>query len=162
MRTAQDEERGIGGALFSRLLHTYFLATRGLTIGVRAIVQSDDGSFLLVRHTYTPGWHFPGGGVEKGEAVERALRNELCQETGLELRGKPTLLGVFHNCSISRRDHVLAYLCEVDGDMPDKPPNMEIAEFGFFDLNSLPKGTDPGTERRMREIVEGVEHTECW
>ncbi|WP_422026176.1 hypothetical protein [Roseovarius sp.] len=80
----------------------------------------------------------------------------------MELRGKPTLLGVFHNCSISKRDHVLAYLCEVEGDMPDKPPSMEIAEFGFFDLNSLPKGTDPGTERRMREIVEGVEHTECW
>ena len=63
--------------LFSSMLHTYFLMCRGLILGVRAIVRSDDGKFLLVRHTYTPGWHFPGGGVEKGQTIEKALSNEL-------------------------------------------------------------------------------------
>ena len=103
MTSTPGKKRSLGGALVSRLLHTYFLMTRGLTIGVRAIVRSDDGKFLLVRHTYTPGWHFPGGGVEKGESAERALSNELRQETGLRLIGKPRLHGVFHNCSVSKR-----------------------------------------------------------
>ena len=84
------------------------------------------------------------------------------QETGLRLRGTPELLGVFHNSSISSRDHVLVYRCQVDGEMPQKPPSMEIAKYGFFDLNALPDGTDAGTERRMREIVEGAEQSEAW
>jgi ADP-ribose pyrophosphatase YjhB (NUDIX family) len=162
MRVMTPAKRGIGRRLFIRLLHGYFLVSRGLTVGVRAIVQSDDGKFLLLRHTYTPGWHFPGGGVEKGETVERALCSELRQETGLRLRGKPEIFGVFHNCAMSHRDHVLAYRCNVEGNMPEKPPSVEIAEYGYFDLNNLPEGTEPGTERRMREIVEGTEQTETW
>ncbi|SHM70263.1 ADP-ribose pyrophosphatase YjhB, NUDIX family [Roseovarius litoreus] len=162
MKASPDKKRSIVGMLISRLLHSYFVLTRGLTLGVRAIVQSDDGKFLLVSHTYTPGWYFPGGGVGKGQTAEDALRIELQQETGLRLRGTPELLGVFHNSSISSRDHVLVYRCQVDGKMPQKPPSMEIAEYGFFDLNALPEGTDAGTERRMREIVEGADQSEAW
>lgn len=149
-------------AWFSRTLHTYFLMRRGLTIGVRAIVRSDDGKFLLVRHTYTPGWHFPGGGVEKGETAEQALSNELLQETGLELAGRPVLHGVFHNDGVSKRDHVLAYLCAVKGSVMTKPTSMEISEIRYFSLGDLPQDTDPGTVRRMREIVDGVAQSEAW
>jgi 8-oxo-dGTP pyrophosphatase MutT (NUDIX family) len=73
MTSTPAKMRSLAPTLLSRILHTYFLMSRGLTIGVRAIVRSDDGKFLLVRHTYIPGWHFPGGGVEKGETAERAL-----------------------------------------------------------------------------------------
>ena len=58
-----------------------------MTLGVWAVVRSPNGEFLLVRHTYTPGWHFPGGGVELGQAVEAALADELTQETGLCVSG---------------------------------------------------------------------------
>lgn len=153
---------GLARALFSRMLHTYFLMRRGLTIGVRAIVRSEDGKFLLVRHTYTPGWHFPGGGVEKGETIERALSNELRQETGLRLVGKPRLHGVFYNRCVSKRDHVLTYLCDVNGSVEVKPKSMEIAEIRYFDFGDLPQDTDPGTVRRMRELVESLPHSECW
>tara|TARA_Y100000296_G_scaffold87454_1_gene134724 strand:+ start:9677 stop:9955 length:279 start_codon:yes stop_codon:yes gene_type:complete len=81
--------------LWSALLHLFFRASRGLTIGVRAVVLSEDGEFLLVRHTYAPGWHFPGGGVEPGESIEQALKKELWEETGLKLRGTPKFHGVF-------------------------------------------------------------------
>ena len=162
MKASPDKKRSIVGMLISRLLHVYFVVTRGLTLGVRAVVQSDDGKFLLVSHTYTPGWHFPGGGVEKGQTAEEALGNELQQETGLRLCGAPKLLGVFHNSSTSSRDHVLVYRCQVEGKMPQKPPSMEIAEYGFFDLKALPAGIDAGTERRMREIVEGADQSDAW
>lgn len=152
----------IARRLLSRMLHTYFLMSRGLTIGVRAIVRSDDGKFLLVRHTYTPGWHFPGGGVEKGETAKHALEKELRQEAGLKLSGHPLLHGVFHNHGVSKRDHVLAYVCAVDGALENKPSSMEIAEIGYYDLGNLPKGVHPGTERRMREITEGAAPEETW
>ena len=130
MTQATKKKPGVARALFSRSLHTYFLMRRGLTLGVRAIVLSDDGKFLLVRHTYTPGWHFPGGGVEKGQMAEQALRDELRQETGLQIAGKPIMHGLFYNNNVSRRDHVLAYHCVVSEGSKAKPMSIEIAEIG--------------------------------
>ena len=162
MTLQQDERRGVLTRLFSRVLHTYFRLRRGLTLGVRAIVRSQEGEFLLVRHTYTPGWHFPGGGVEKGETVLSALGRELLQETGLVLSGSPELHGVYFNDRTNKRDHVLAYLCQVEPGHPRKPKGMEIAEVGFFRVESLPQGVDPGTLRRIREITDGTLHENTW
>jgi len=148
--------------IFSRMLHAYFLMARGLTIGVRAAVRSEDGKFLLVRHTYIPGWHFPGGGVEKGEAAICAVEKELRQETGLKLIGVPVLHGVFHNKAVNQRDHVLVYLCDIAGTLPAKSPSVEIAEIGYFSLDSLPKDIDPGTLRRIREIVDTTTPCAAW
>lgn len=162
MTRATEKKPGTVSALFSHTLHTYFLIRRGLTVGVRAIVRSDDDKFLLVRHTYTPGWYFPGGGVEKGQTTEQALSKELRQETGLRLVGKPVIHGVFHNNSISKRDHVLAYICDVQGSLDVKPKSMEIAETGYFPFKYLPPDTDPGTVRRIQEIICGVERIDSW
>jgi len=162
MTLSRAKSCGLGRGLLSRALHIYFLLTRGMTLGVRAIVRSADGKFLLVRHSYTPGWHLPGGGVENGETAERALRRELRQETGLRLVGTPALQGVYHNGSVSGRDHVLVYLCETEGRAEKQPDGMEVVELGFYALETLPEETDPGTVRRMREVVEGVEPGEDW
>ena len=70
---------------FSTILHIYFRIRRGMTLGVRAVVRSPNGEFLLVRHTYTPSWHFPGGGIEVGQAGEVALADELAQENAIKL-----------------------------------------------------------------------------
>ncbi|MEQ5789336.1 NUDIX domain-containing protein [Erythrobacter sp. NFXS35] len=144
------------------VLHLFFMVTRGLTLGVRAVVRSDDGKFLLVRHTYTRGWHFPGGGVERGETAESALSRELRQETGLSLTGAALLHGAFFNAGISRRDHVLVYICDASGSLLEEPRSIEIAEVGYFDFHDLPAGTDLGTVRRMNEILEGAPPTATW
>lgn len=162
MIAISDHKRGILGILLRRLLHTYFRITRGLTVGVRAVVRTEEGKFLLVRHTYTPGWFFPGGGVERGESCEDALSRELLQETGFKLSGTPTFRGVYFNNGVSRRDHVLLYVCRVEDHSSGNPSSLEIAEMGFFDINALPHDTDPGTVLRIKEIVEGAEPRKVW
>lgn len=162
MKQAKGKKFELVRVLFSRILHTYFLMRRGLTLGVRAIVRSNDGKFLLVRHTYTPGWHFPGGGVEKGQTAEQALRNELQQETNLQMVGTPVMHGVFYNNNVSKRDHILVYRCAVQGGLEAKSTSMEIAEIGYFSFKDLPLDTDSGTVRRIREMSFGDEKTEVW
>ena len=157
-----ENRRGLLGSLLSRALHTYFRFTRGLTVGVRAVVRSEDGKFLLVRHTYTPGWFFPGGGVERGEACEDALSRELLQETGFKLSGKPSLKGIYLNNGVSRRDHVVVYVCSIENQSSGKPLSLEIAEMGFFGVEELPSDTDPGTALRIKEIVECREPRQDW
>ena len=148
--------------LFQRFLHILFRMWRGLTLGVRAVIRNENGEFLLVRHTYAPGWHFPGGGVEKGETVLQALSKEVEQETGLHVGGLPKLHGVFHNSHVSQNDHVLVYECSVDGEACFKNRSAEIAEMRYFGLSSLPDDADPGTVRRIREIVDKLRKSEVW
>ncbi|MFD5456679.1 NUDIX domain-containing protein, partial [Streptomyces olivaceus] len=52
------------------------------------------GRVLLVDPTYKPGWEFPGGVVEPGEAPARAGVREVAEETGIRLDDVPGLLVV--------------------------------------------------------------------
>ena len=143
---------GFFSRFLNRLLHLYFRLTRGLTLGVRAVVFSRDGKVLLVRHTYTPGWHFPGGGVEAGESAESALAKELQQETGLMLVGKPRLLSIDFNSEISERDHVLTYLCDIKGNSLPNASSLEISDLGYFHPDALPHGTTRSTIKTLDGI----------
>ncbi len=91
-------------------LHRYWYFTRGMTLGARAMVFDGEGRVFLVKHSYVPGWHMPGGGVEKGETLLTALERELREEGNIEVSEPPVLHAVYFNKRISRRDHVALYI----------------------------------------------------
>jgi ADP-ribose pyrophosphatase YjhB (NUDIX family) len=128
------------------------LLTRGMTMGVRGAAFDADGRVLLVKHSYVPGWHLPGGGVERGETAEQALARELSEEGNVTLTAVPVLVGLYHQPAFSPRDHVALYM--VRGfTWPGKPaPNGEIIDVGFFSPDALPEDTTPATRRRLAEI----------
>jgi 8-oxo-dGTP pyrophosphatase MutT (NUDIX family) len=57
---------------WQRMLSRFYLTVIGIkrrmTLGVR-VVLLDGNRVFLIRHTYLPGWQFPGGGVEPGETA---------------------------------------------------------------------------------------------
>ena len=92
------------------VLHPWFRMTRGPTLGVRAAVIDGDGRFLLVQHSYAPGWIFPGGGVERGETAYEAIERELREECGVIAEGEPRLHGVFANSRHFPGDHIACFV----------------------------------------------------
>ena len=144
------------------MLHGWFLLSRGLTLGARAAVIDDRNRVCLIRHTYTPGWQMPGGGVEIGEDAIEALARELREEAAVDMRGTPKLHGVFFNGHVSRRDHVLVYVVRDFVSLGPKRPDREIAECRFFALDELPPDTTPGTRDRLDEIVQGRVPAAIW
>ena len=148
--------------ILSRLvLHPWFRLTRGLTLGVRVLVQNPQGQVLLVRHTYAPGWLLPGGGVERGEIAEQAAAREVLEETGVTVEHPLKLFGVYNNDSTFLGDHVLLYLGQTTDEISQKG-NLEIAEARFFAPTALPEGTSKGTERRIREILDASPAAGHW
>ena len=132
--------------LIQPLLHVVFLLMRPLTMGVRGICyDAASNSILLVKHTYSKGWTLPGGGVEVGESMEAALRRELKEEVGL-LCKDVRVLEVYHNRTISKRDHVVIYSIESWTEQGGHElPKLEIAEIAWFKLNELPRELTPCT-----------------
>ncbi|WP_127089046.1 NUDIX domain-containing protein [Aquabacter cavernae] len=136
--------------------------THGITLGVRVIAIDAENRVLLVRHGYTPGWHFPGGGVDVGETTEAAARRELKEETNVEATGPLRLTGLYFNSRFGNRDHVACYRASTFTCGPVPAPGFEIAEIGFFPLSALPQGLSAGSARRLAELAGKAEPSAVW
>lgn len=149
-------------SLLTPLLHLYWRFARGMTLGVRACVVDAERRVLLVKHSYIPGWYFPGGGVEVGQTLTDALAMELHEEANVELTGPAALFGVYLNARISKRDHVALYRVDAWRQPSPPVPNAEIVAHGFFALDALPEDTTRGTRERLAEIFDGRPTTATW
>ncbi len=147
--------------LRDRAFQAYWRMQRPVTLGVRGVVVDDQSRVLLLRHTYTPGWHFPGGGVEKGETCETAIIRELAEEAGVSPMGAPALVSVHSNHANFPNDHVLVYRIG-DWRRVEATSRGEIAEIGFFDPIQPPDETTAGTRRRLQEMFAGAALNPEW
>ena len=146
-----------------RLFLFYARLRRGMTLGVRGAVFDADNRVFLVKHSYMPGWYFPGGGIEVGETAETALARELIEEGGIRLDGPADLFGFYLNRAASRRDHVALFVSRAWTQVePPTGPNLEIIDSGFFPAGDLPVGTTDATRRRIAEIAGSASRSSEW
>jgi 8-oxo-dGTP pyrophosphatase MutT (NUDIX family) len=156
-------------SLFRKIRTTVFQIAarflRPMTLGARIVVFDDQGRICLIRHTYTPGWHLPGGGVERGESCLAAAAKEVCEEVGLLIPAQDLKLASIHsNFSNMPGDHVTIFHAKPGTQMwPSVPTNNahEIAECGWFAPDALPEGTTLGTRSRVAEAL-GAPVKETW
>lgn len=114
-----------------RAIHTRFTVTAG------AIVFNDAGHVLLLKHRFRAGsgWGLPGGFLEAGEQPLDALRRELREEIGMEIKD----VEVFAARSFRKPRQVeVLFRCRANGS--PQPQDMEIERAEWFSVNSLPQG----------------------
>jgi 8-oxo-dGTP pyrophosphatase MutT (NUDIX family) len=148
--------------LIRRVFHLYWRFSRGMTLGVRALVIDPDGRIFLVKHSYVSGWHLPGGGVEPGETMLVALERELLEEGNIELTASPALHGLFFNGRVSDRDHVAVFVVRGFRQTAPPKPGHEIIAHGFFAPDALPDETSGATRARIAEAMLGAPAQDRW
>lgn len=125
----------IGAALCT--MNEFLLLQKKPLLAVDCIIETRKGIVLIKRRFEPRGWALPGGIVEYNETLERAVRREMLEETGLKLKG----LKQFRAYSSPKRDprqHSISVVFTAKG-IGRIQPNSEAREIRAFQLNKLPK-----------------------
>lgn len=152
----QSAEGGSRGSWLGRVLRLllplvkFRSQLRGITLGARVCVRDDQGRILLIQHSYLPGWHFPGGGVEFGETATEAARRELVEEGGVELTAPLRLVGLFRNPEWTAGDHVAFFEAAAWRPCAQKW-GVEIQAAAFFAESDLPPDVHASVRKRLAE-----------
>jgi 8-oxo-dGTP pyrophosphatase MutT (NUDIX family) len=129
----------------------YWRIFQPLNFGVQLMLIRDE-KIVLVRHSYKPGWYFPGGGVKKKETVEMAARREAMEEVGGTL-GELHLFGIYANLHGPTSDHITVLRCH-DFTLNGQS-DAEIDEVKWFPLDQLPPDLNLGARRRIAAYQQG-------
>ncbi len=102
------------------------------TVSVSALLLNERGEVLLLRtHWRSDTWEMPGGNVEVGEPLDRAVCREFLEETGIVIR-PVGITGVYYNAT----KHVLSIVFKAEyirGEIKIQPD--EIKEARYIELS---------------------------
>lgn len=118
--------------LRSRLV---WLITQKFLVGVVGLILNEDNEVLLLHHTYRKEypWGLPSGWIKKGEQPQEAIRREILEEIGVNVRVLKTLK-VENDRKWARLEFVF-YCAVVDGKIR---PSAEVTKAEYFPLDKLP------------------------
>lgn len=169
-RLQADPDRPEGAALAGRLhlrlgrllIGAVNLIRPRVTLGARLAAFDAEGRIFLVRQTYVPGFHLPGGGVGPGETCREAAAREAQEEGGLRCPTPPDLFGIYLNLALARRDHVVLFVARGAVRDPGSSHGLEVREAGFHPPDALPETTTPATRARIAEVLAGRQASDIW
>jgi ADP-ribose pyrophosphatase YjhB (NUDIX family) len=111
-------------------------------LDIRAVVLNDQGEVLLVREKEDGLWSLPGGWVDVGESPSEAVKREVKEESGYEVRAV-RLLALWDrekhpHPSLPFHVYKIFFQCELLGGRP-LSMSTETSEVGFFARSALPE-----------------------
>ncbi len=127
------------------------------TAGALAIIERDDGRWLVVKPAYRKGWALPGGLLNKGEHPEAGVRRELREELGLNvvITGEPW---VIFDAGLRRIDVVFRSSPAPGFDLDSlKITSAELLDSRWIDPDNPPflEGEAQDVLALRRRVVEG-------
>lgn len=120
-------------------------------VAVGGFVTNDQGQVLLIKSPRYGDWEFPGGQVEEGETVIRALEREVLEETGITVKVK-TLVGIYSN---TRKPSILNmdFICEyISGEPRTSAESIQVEWVDRSDV--LPRIKRDAISGRMKNMLE--------
>ncbi|ABB33522.1 NUDIX hydrolase [Geobacter metallireducens RCH3] len=117
---------------------------------VGCLIRNGLGEILLIRH-HKRGWEIPQGRVEAGEGIVDALRREVREETGVEIKPGP-LTAVWSKVS-PPASLILTFLADyAEGELA---PSDETPELGWFsEREGVELVAHPVTRDRLRALLD--------
>lgn len=104
-------------------------------------------------------WNLPGGGVQAGESLTRAIVREAAEETGLAV--EPTRLAGVYSYINRKQVHALRFAmhCRITGGEPaaDGKKILEVRWFGLDQLNAMPD-EQLKNPRVLRCLLDDITH----
>jgi 8-oxo-dGTP diphosphatase len=119
--------------LRSRLV---WMVTQKFLVGVVGLILNEENEILLLHHSYRKEypWGLPSGWIKKGEQPQDAIRREILEEIGVNVRVLRTLK-VENDSKWARLEFV--FLCEVvDGIIR---PSAEVTKAEYFSIDNMPQ-----------------------
>ncbi|PKN94693.1 MAG: hypothetical protein CVU44_02470 [Chloroflexi bacterium HGW-Chloroflexi-6] len=137
--------------LANSLRNTFWKIIGAKTVGVRIIAVNNYDEVLLVKHTYKPGWHLPGGGIKRNETLFEAAIRELYEETGTKITNIK-FLGIYNDFSEGRNDHIVLFTGSVITTVTVN--SFEIEDLKFFSRDEFPKDLDMHCKNKIYQFLD--------
>jgi 8-oxo-dGTP pyrophosphatase MutT (NUDIX family) len=133
-----------GYRLAWQLRRAYWFVVRPRTAGVKCVIVHER-RWLMIRNTYGHRqWTFPGGGVQRGESVEVAVRREVREEVGIELT-VVRAIGSYFSTRNHCRDTVSCFVADVDT-ADAIADGIEIEDVAWVEPGMLPVPHSPDVD----------------
>ncbi|NJE53986.1 NUDIX hydrolase [Thermococcus sp. 21S9] len=119
------------------------------------------GGVVLIKRKHEPfkgSYALPGGFVEYGETVEEALKREMKEETGLDVRIL-RLVGVYSDPGRDPRGHTVsvAFLCIGEGELKAGDDAKEVHVIPIDKVEKLPLAFD-----HAKILRDALHPKDCW
>jgi len=129
-------------------------------VGVAAVILNEKNEVLLqLRGPKAKNerglWKLPGGAIEYGEKAEEALKRELKEELGIEIK---IIKQIFCLDDILKEENqhwlVPFYLCRIKKRIPKILEPEKTTKIAWFSLKNLPKNLAFGTKEALRKVFK--------
>ena len=133
-------------------LRASWFVRRPRTFGAHALAITPEGTIVLVKLRYAPGWRFPGGGRAPDEPPVDAALRELREEIGMISHGEAKLARDLEDSVHFKRDWASLVIVR---DIRYRPKwSWEVEQVCEADPGHLPADMPPKVRRWTEELMQ--------